>query len=297
MKRLAFVLALLSIASACAVYGEDLEIFRLSRGGTDNWIWGEARIKSKLGKFLLQEYNKKGTYGDVYTADRFPYVKNGIIKLNVDQVISGSYTLQLLAFQGDKHIETIDLVKGATQTGHNAFSLNTIDMKPGVDSILFKFWVGDMEGAATKLIDLAYVLPVADDALVFDERFEDVSVWQGEQAIMARVRDETAVTLGPGETFGAIIHPEKIGISQASLLFLDIADVQNGDMTVQLVAFDDIGTYLKSIDVIKSVRAGTHVVRLHQVNWPSHADSFMIKIWLGGQISAKAIMNRVAIVK
>jgi hypothetical protein len=282
---------------ASLAHAEKLRLFRASETGADAWIWGGARIKEKLGKLLISEHNKRGETGDVFTADRLPYFEDAVIELDVDQVIAGSYSFQVLGFINEDHKSTIELVTASTDPGRNTFSLKGRNMAEGVNRIAFKFWVGDAEGASMKLNDLVYTLRVDEEKIALDHRFRDKEEWQEENLLIGLTAEGAGLSVLPGKTFGAVLRDQRIERADVDTVIFELDDVSGGDVTLQLVAFDPENNYLESFNAIKKVTSGIHAVRLQDLPFPGNADWFAVKIWLGGGVSAKATLKRILIVK
>lgn len=83
---------------------EDLTLFQASKAGAEAWGWGDAKIKPGSEGLSIQESGKSKPVGDVYVLDRFAFLPEGVVELDVNRVVSGSFTLQLLAFKGDANI-------------------------------------------------------------------------------------------------------------------------------------------------------------------------------------------------
>ena len=113
--KIAFILT--AILCATLARGEELVLFSAETAGADVWSWGQGQITQQAGSLLVREKNNDGAYGDVYTSDRCAYMPEGVIELNVARVISGKYTLQVLAFQGESLLTSIDVIKNSTQAG------------------------------------------------------------------------------------------------------------------------------------------------------------------------------------
>src|SRR6185295_10319626 len=98
------VVAITLILAAERASAEDLTLFQASSAGPDAWGWGDAKMKPEKDGMTIQENGKLKSVGDVYVLNRFAYLPEGIVELDVGRVVSGSYTFQLLAFKGDANI-------------------------------------------------------------------------------------------------------------------------------------------------------------------------------------------------
>jgi len=285
-------LAMLAVAR-----GEEIVFFRASSAGPDAWSWGMAKAKPQGAELRVSEANPDANYGDVYVSDRFPYVAGGLVELDVSAVESGTYTLQLLGFQGDAHVSTAEPVKSVAQAGVQRVKLPVAGLSPDTQSLMFKLWVGDAEGAASRVKELVYRVPVATEGATLDERFRDPAVWRVE-ADRLSVAVEPAgarLQLQGAQTFGPAGHTRALPVTRAGLLLVHIASIQ-GTLTVQLDTFDASGAHVGAVDVIKHAGAGWQAASLASVEWPAGATTYSIKLWLGGSAGATALLDRLLVV-
>ena len=291
------------ILSAGRAAGEDLTLFKASSAGPDVWAWGDAKLKQEKNGFSIQENGKQGPVGDVYVLDRFSYLPQGVIELDVGRVAAGTYTLQVLAFKENANIGTVDVVKECKVAGKQQFPLGSIKLPAETETISFKIWVGGVKNASILLNDLQYTASIPQEKITYDKKITsstteivtDKTSWMPSESggtIALKSND-------PSGIIGSALLPDMLKNPKEGTLLLDVPSVRNGNITVQLVAFDDKAAYLNSVDVIKKVGAGWHAVRLDQVQWPEGTDSFKVKIWLGGDAGAvaTAALQRVMVVK
>ena len=295
-KKISIILAAVLFAGAFAATAAELLLFSAADAGADVWSWGHAQIKQQEGSLLVQEKNADGMYGDVYTSDRCSYMSDGLLELDVLRVISGKFTLQVLAFHGESLIQTIDVIKNSVQAGKQTVHLGTIGLPPETDSILFKVWVADAEGAAIELKDLRYTVPFATERVLLDRKIDTSTPCSAEKASWnAGATGGGTLTLNPSETYGAVLFTEPIKKNYQGNLMVYATSVKGGVLTVQLCALDVNGAFLGSVDVIKRVPGGWHKAALGEVQWPAETDSFQVKIWLEGGEAASATINQFVI--
>ena len=285
------------LGAALARAGE-LVLFSAATAGADVWSWGQGQITQQAGSLLVREKNNDGAYGDVYTSDRCAFLPDGVIELNVARVISGKYTLQVLAFQGESLLTSVDVIKNSTQAGKQTIPIGTINLPAQTDGILFKLWVTDEEGASIELKDLRYTMPVAADRILFQKNIDISTPCSTEKATwQALSAGGGTLTLNSNETYGAVLFGDAIKKAYQGTLMIHAAAVKGGVLTVQFCALDVNGAYLGSVDVMKRVPGGWQKTTLSAVQWPAETDSFQIKVWLEGSEGASATINEFVILK
>jgi hypothetical protein len=291
-------LILTAVMCASLARGEELVLFSAATAGADVWSWGQAKITQQPGGVLVKENNNDGAYGDVYTSDRCAYVPDGVIELNVGRVIAGKFTLQVLAFQGESLITSIDVIKNSTQAGKQTVPLATANLPAQTDGILFKLWVTDEEGASIELKDLRYTMPLAADRILFARKIDISTPCTTEKASwQALPAGGGTMTLNSNETYGAVLFGDPIKKTYQGTLMIQTAAVKGGVLTVQFCALDINGAYLGAVDVMKRVPGGWQKTTLSAVQWPAETDSFQIKVWLEGAEGASATINQFVILK
>jgi hypothetical protein len=298
----AVVLFTLSLGAGTA-RAEDLTLFQASTAGADAWGWGDAKLKAGSDGLSIQEAGKSKSVGDVYVLERFAFLPEGIVELDVNRVVSGSFTLQLLAFKGDANIGSQDLVTESKTGGKLQFPLSAVKLPAETERITFKIWVGGAKGATTVLNDLKYTASIPADKIVFDKPITSNST-EIETDKTSWTASDTGGTLAiksndPSELIGSAVVPDVMKTTKEGTLLLDVPSVKNGTISIQLAAFDDKGAYLNSVEVLNKVGAGWHAVNLGKVQWPEGTDSFKVKIWIGGQTGsiATAVLKRMMVVK
>lgn len=283
------------VSSACAL-AEDIELFRASKMGDAAWVWGGARLKEKGGQLVIKEHNSDAAYGDVFMADKSPYFKDALVDLNIEDC-SGALTPQAVAFEGDKYLASYDLAAQIAEPGSYTFDFKDSELPAETETILFKFWIGGEEGAYAAIRDLVYRLPITDEDVLIKERFEKKDAWETQDTLLGIAVAGAKLSIQPGKPYGAMLYMPLISKEEGTMLLLDAPMVQNGNISMQLVAFDDIGEYLRSIDVLKEVGPGMHVVDIDKVSWPPQAEQYRVKLWIGGQPNATALLNRLMLIR
>ena len=295
-RKIAFILT--TILCATLATADELVLFSAATAGADVWSWGQAKITQQPDGLLVKENNNNGAYGDVYTSDRCAYVPEGVIELNVGRVIAGKYTLQVLAFQGESLITSVDVIKNSAQAGKQVVQIGTIGLPAQTDGILFKLWVTDEEGASIELKDLRYTMPVAADGILFDKKIDLSTPCSTEKATWhALSAGGGTMTLNSNETYGAVLFSDPIKKAYQGTLMIHATGVKGGVLTVQFCALDVNGAYLGSVDVIKRVPGGWQKATLSAVQWPAETDSFQVKVWLEGAEGASATISQFVILK
>ena len=290
------LMTLLGVGTLSAV-AEELVFFSAAEAGEEAWSWGNAQIKQQDGGLLIQEKNNDGTYGDVYTSDRCTYLPEGLLEIDVARVIAGKYTLQVLAFQGESIVKTVDVIKNSIQTGKQTVNLNALGLPEKTDGLLFKLWVIDAEGAAIELKDLRYTMPFAADRILLDRKIDVSTPCSTEKGSWQASAKGGTLTLNAAETYGAVLFTDPIKKTYQGTLMIHASSVKGGVLTVQCCALDANGAFLGAVDVIKRVPGGWQTATLGTVAWPAETDSFQIKAWLEGSEAASATISQIVILK
>jgi len=276
---------------------EFLDLFKASVEGPEAWTWGGARIEEFAGSFVITEHNKAGGYGDVWITQSFPYLSEGIIAFDVDRVIRGSYTVQVLAFKGNKHLQTYDLVTKAKSTRAQRFDLSSIDFREGTDTLLFKIWVVDAQRASIRLKEFIYGLSYRPDDVLFDERFQDAMHWVMDSMAFTALDQGASLEVSEDVSLASMESVERILYHEKDRILFHADMIDKGRMSVQLVVFDGEGNYLGSVDLIKEVESGWHSARLNEIAWPSLGRQYALKLWLSGGSDAHAKVSRLMVIK
>lgn len=291
------------LAGAGIALAEDLVLFKASSAGPDAWGWGEAKLKKDKDGFAIQENGKQNSVGDVYVLERFAYLPEGVVELDINRVSAGSATLQLLAFKGDAHIGTADLAKEIKVGGKQQFPLKGVQLPPETEMITFKIWIGGARGAAMVLNDLTYSASIPADKIAADKKItsDTTGIVTDKTSWMPSDKGGTIalLTTDASGLIGSAVLPDVFKNPKEGMLLLDVPSVRNGNISVQLVAFDEKSAYLNSVEVINKVGAGWYAVPLWKVQWPEGTDSFKVKIWLGGTSESigTATVRRVMVIK
>jgi len=294
-RKTAFILT--AILCASLARSEELVLLSAATAGADAWSWGQAQITQQDGNLFVREKNNDGMYGDVYTSDRCSYLPEGLLELDVGRVISGKYTLQVLAFQGESLITSIDVIKNSTQAGKQTVRVGTLGLPAQTDGLLFKLWVTDEEGASLELKDLRYTMPFAADQILFDRKIDSATACSTEKAIWQAAPAGGTITLNTNESYGAVLFEDPIKKAYQGTLMIHATAVKNGVLTVQFCALDVNGAYLGAVDVMKRVPGGWQKAVLSTVQWPAETDSFQVKVWLEGSEGASATISQFVILK
>lgn len=277
--------------------GEEVQLFQASKAGEEAWVWGSARAKLKGGKFVVSLHDKEAGAGNAYVATRFPYFPDGKVELTVSGVSAGDYTLQVLGFRNNAHIDTAEVIAHATAPAKKSFLLKDAGLTNGVDEILLKVWVGGAKDAATTIEELTYSLSLEGHDVLLDERFQNMDSWENESLVLRVTGERAVLSLKPDTTFGSILFRKQFAKQDGLKLLWNIARIDNGDATLQIVGFDKDGKYVNSMDGVKNVRGGWHAVSFPIPGWPPEVESFQIKLWVGGQPTAAAKFGRMLVVK
>jgi hypothetical protein len=303
MKTQSFCAAACLLLAAGASFGEELTLFQASTAGTDAWGWGDAKMKKSKDGLAIQEAGKANPVGDVYVLERFARMPDGIIEFDVNSIQSGSYTFQVLAFKGDANIGAADLVKESKTGGKQLFAVKDLKLPEGTERLTFKIWVGGVRGATTVLNDLKYSVDIPAERIVFDKKItsDTTEVVTDKTSWTASDNGGTLALKSndPSEQIGSAVLPDLMKNPKEGTLLLHVPSVKHGNITIQLVAFDDKGAYLDSVEVANKVGSGWHAAALDQVKWPEGTAAYRVKIWLGGEAGGigMATLQRVMVVK
>lgn len=277
--------------------GEDLVLFSAANAGADVWSWGEARIERDGALLNITERNRTGDYGDVFVSDRLAYLPGGLIKMDVKRVLSGGYTLQVLAFKGDSHVATADVVKDSIRVGPQILKLGATTLPEDTEAVVFKIWVAGMEGAGILLRELKYYLPIDDASVLMDLRVDPTTSCAADNVLWTPAAGGGTMALPPEFTYGSVLFPQYVDRDGAETLVLHTTDLRDGSITAQVVAFDEQDTYLDSRDVLKRVESGLKTADLGTLEWPEGTVKFRVKLWLEGTEGCSAVIRRVLVVK
>ena len=288
---------LLSLAISLESSAEILELFNARIAPEEAWSWSDARARKRGEQVVITEINKQGNLGNVYPERRFPYHPEAELLVECRDMPKGAYSVQVMGFAGDVPIETIDLIKESAKGGRHIFRLAERGLNPKTQSVLFKVWVGGVEGATVELDELRYTLALPANDIVFDEQFAAPGRWIPEHASIAQGSPGLTLSLQAGHAYGNLLLDALLARDDSSWLLIHAPAVSAGTLTIQVVAFDGQGDYLASVDAIPAVSSGWHGVRLGQLDWPAGAAQFRVKLWLGGSPGARVTIARVLLLK
>ena len=294
-KTVIFLLTVLTLSNIGRA--ADLVFFKASEAGEEAWGWDNAKMVKQGTDLIITENDAKLSYGNVYVSDRLAYVPDGVIDLKVSQVLLGKYSVQVLAFQGNTHIHTADIVKATAEPVSKQLPINAIGLPPFTETILLKVWVSDAEGASILLDDLVYSMPLDPARILVDEPFSDATKWTPDKTTLTPTHQGTSLALQPGETFGSILYTTRFQRSEVDRLMLDLAPVKNGVVTVQLACFDAAGKYTESFDLLKDLNGALYAAQMSLAQWPDNSTQFDVKIWLSGQDATQANLRRLLLLK
>ena len=297
MNRQLWIVVIGLASFGVAQAAEEIELFRASKAGDKAWVWDSAQAKLVDGKLLLRLKDGAGESGNAYVADRFPYFPNARVAVAVAEVRKGDYTIQILGFSNNQHVAHANLVANSTETGKRQFELKTAGLAPGIDQVMLKVWVGGASDAAVVLDELAFTLPLDGFVAEMDERFEHLSLWDNESLVVTNSETGPVISLKPGTSYGSIRCLHRIKKSDGMTVLFNIARAESADATLQVVAFDKDGTYLKSLDALKNIREGWHSTSLNLPGLPPETAEFEFKLWVGGAASATMRLGRLLVIR
>lgn len=294
-----FLLASMMVAGTflSQTQAEDLRLFQASKAGDQVWVWGGAKAKLKDGKLVVSLHNSEGEAGDTYVGMRLPYFPSGKVEIAVRHVAAGDYTLQVLGFKNNAHVDTVQLISHATAPVSKSFTAKNVGLTNGVEEILFKVWVGGATNASVIIDDLTYSLPLDGYETMFDEHFQKMESWENEGLVLNVSQNGTVLTLKPDTTFGSILLQKQFPVQDGMKLLWNIGRVDDGDATLQFIGFDKDGKYVKSMDGAKNVRGGWSSMSIPATGWPPEVASVQIKLWVGGRATASARFGRLLLLK
>lgn len=293
MKR--WMTIALALCAAC-VRADEIVVFSSASAGADAWVWSGARVKQDGDALVITEKNPEAAFGDTFLADRFPYIPEGVVSIDVADM-AGRYTLQILAFKGAEYLKSLDLVMDSAMKGPQTFRLKDVALPPDTDHVTFKMWAGGLEGASVRLKDLRYVLPVASERILLDKVFDAMSAAEPEQVRWTPGENGATMTLAGEQEYGSVLLPDVVRKPAGGFIMLDLPEVSNCTVTAQLVIFDGNRDYLESKDALVRAGAGFNMARLDAVQWPAGAASFQIKLWLGGKPDCVARIRRIVVLE
>lgn len=296
MKRIIVWMGMM-VVSGAAAWATPLELFNAQNLAEADWSWSDARVRKQQATWVITEIHKQDTAGNVFVERRFPVHPDGEIAINVQAVPRGALTFQVLAFAGETPIYTAEPLKNVTRPGRHVLNIRDLGLPSQTQSLLFKLWVSEAEGASAVLDELRYYIPLFPDLLVLDETVGASSAWVATDAQWAVSGSGGHLTLAADKSYGSALFDRWLNRADDQWLLLHAPIVKAGTLTLQLVAFDEAGAYLESVDVVAAFGRGWHGIPLSQVAWPEGAAQFKVKLWLGGTPDAEAVVERVLLLK
>ena len=284
-----FLLGILQSAAA-----EEVALFSAAAAGPDAWVWEGAKLTQQDGKLMLAR--AAGEFGDVYLQDRFAFIPEASLDVDVDSVVAGTYSVQVLAFKGATYLGAVDLLKDTSQVGLKTYPLGKLSVPAGTETITFKLWISKSIGSATVFNELKYYAPVDPALIIFDKVLDASTVAAAEQVDWTPGDGGGVMVLQTNATLGSVVLSDQIARPVTGTLLVDVADVKDATLTAQLCAFDGGGGYLDSVDVIKKATSGMSIP-LGPVAWPDGTSTFQLKLWIGGSAGASATIKRVLVLK
>ncbi|MFH0878662.1 MAG: hypothetical protein V2A34_03020 [Lentisphaerota bacterium] len=295
MKRFNLFLGLLGIfLFSVAVRSEEVTVFSAAEAGPDVWTWEGARLTEQDGGLLLGK--DKGESCTVVLGDRFTYLPDGIVEFGVEHVVSGTYSIQVLAFKGGDYLGAIDLVKDSMFAGTKTIPLAKLKLPAETQFITFKIWISKDLGSSVLFKDIRYFIPVVQANILYDREISATTSGLVDQVTWTPGEKGGVLALLPGTSVGSIVFQDRIAKPARGKLLLKASEVKNGTLTVHVCAFDSAGEYLDSVEVIQRALSGMSA-DLGAIQWPNNTVSFQVKVWLGGGAGASAVIQRILILE
>jgi len=295
-RHLALATFILTLACLTA-HADDVILFSAAQAGADAWSWSTARIKEGNGTMIVKEKNPDGDYGDVFLSENFPFFANGKVIIDAG-TINGTYTLQILAFNNENYLTSIDALKDIADGGTRVIDVSALDLPPNTDAVTFKLWVGSAPDASMELNELQYVIPVASDRVLLDKTIDSMSIGEPDKLSWDPTMDGGVLTLTGENEYGSVLFPDLMPRPDTEgYILVDAPQVKDGTYTIQAVLFDENRDYLESIDIITAAGPGISARTMDTTSWPAAAAAFRLKIWLGGKPGASAEIRRVVVVR
>ena len=163
MKRFLLSLGLLGVMGfSVAGWAEEVTVFSAAEAGQDAWTWEGARLTEEGANLKLAK--DKGESCDVVLADRFTYLPDGVVEFSVDRVVSGTYSIQVLAFKGGDYLGAVDLVKDSMFAGTKTVPLKDLKLPAETRFVTFKLWISKDLGSSVLFKEIRYYVPVVQRA-------------------------------------------------------------------------------------------------------------------------------------
>ncbi|HBA82589.1 MAG TPA: hypothetical protein DCZ95_00705 [Verrucomicrobia bacterium] len=289
-KRLATII--IAGCACMAAAADEVVLFSAAAVGPEVWRWHGARLTGQEFGLILSR--GKGDSSSVVLEERFARLSVAAIRMDVKKVVSGSYTLQLLAFKDDSYLGSVDLVKDSTQAGIKTFEMSKLDLPRNTETVAFKLWISTTVGSSVHINDLKYYLPVASERVLYDKSLGASTVVETDKAHWTPGDKGGTLALKKGVSKGSIVFADQIEKPEAGTLAVQVADMKNGTLAAQACVFDGNRQYLSSIDLVKNGTASLGS-DLALAAWPEGAKTFQVKIWLGGTAQAFARIERILV--
>ena len=295
MKRFLLSLGLLGVMGfSVAGWAEEVTVFSAAEAGPDAWTWEGARLTEEGANLKLAK--DKGESCDVVLADRFTYLPDGVVEFSVDRVVSGTYSIQVLAFKGGDYLGAVDLVKDSMFAGTKTVPLKDLKLPAETRFVTFKLWISKDLGSSVLFKEIRYYVPVVQTSILYDLAVGTTTSGLVDQATWSPGEKGGRLALLPGGSVGSVVFQDKIEKPARGKLLLKASDVKNGTLTVQVCAFDGAGNYLDSVEVINRAISGMSA-DLGSITWPELTETFQVKVWLGGGAGTSAVIQRILILE
>lgn len=284
-----------AIAVLCAAApAEEIVFFDAETAGELAWSWGSARLQREGTRMIVKETNKTSGYGDVYPSSQFPYVPDAEVKLGIGRVRSGSYTFQILCFRGQL-LRTVDVIKDSKESGDRTFRLGNLEVPPETQSVMFKLWVANEEGASLILRSLKYSLDVDKDKVLADITFKETSPWKRTDVVALPVTGGMRVTPVFGKAVGNMGLERGFPATNSGAVILYVPQAARSVASLQLDILNASNQFMQAINVFDNVGSGWHGSPLSILPWPEGAAAYKVKLWVSGQEGAYVDFGRLLV--
>ena len=275
-------------------WSDEVMLFGAANAGPDVWSWEGAKLKAAEGGLVLTP--DKGDLCSVVLQDRFAWMPQGEVVVDVRQAVAGTFTLQALAFKGVSYLGSQDVIRDSDQKGVFRVPFSKLAFPKDTETVTFKLWVSRSVGTAITFGDIQYVVPVHPEQMVYDKKIDISTEVMADQAVWTPSDAGGKIQLAENMSFGSVVFPDQIVRPEGGHLVLQVKEVKNGTLTAQVCAFNAEGNYLDSRDVIKKGTASLSGA-LDNINWPEGTATFQVKVWLGGTANASATIQRIMVLR
>ena len=236
-------------------------------------------------------------YGWAATGDRLPLVEAAVIDLDVAKTSNGQLALQIEWFDSlGKFIGATNVLQQATTgTRLEHKKLSSFTPKEGKPrQFALKFWV---EGRNAEI-------QISNATVHFLRSWHSpntrlVKAYGGnaklspEKGITVASEGESLVArLGSGTAYSGFVCEDRVEYSLGGVVLLDVAKLENGVLTVQVLCWNGDGTFRKAVDLMKDVSAPGSLelpIDLVKDQIPSDTARVSFKIWLSGRETSARI--------